>query len=130
MKPIIVNAGDMRSVADSVAGLVWENIITVMVPDDFSPGGKTYDLASDSWILDPLYVRTHEDDVRDAETCRRNLIAEAEKTMAGWILDLNLGLISEEDKQKLIAWRLYVKELDALELDAAPDIEWPPRPEN
>ena len=50
--------------------------------------------------------------------------------MAGWILDLNLGLISEDGKQKLIAWRLYVKELDALELDAAPEIEWPPRPEN
>ncbi|MFU0874213.1 tail fiber assembly protein [Kluyvera sichuanensis] len=67
---------------------------------------------------------------RDAETYRRNLNAQAEKTMAGWILDLNLGLISEEGKQKLIAWRLYVKELDALVLDAAPEIEWLPRPEN
>ena len=44
-------------------------------------------------------------------------------------MDLNLGLISEEDKQKLIAWRLYVKELDALELDTAPEIEWPQKPE-
>ena len=49
--------------------------------------------------------------------------------MSGWVLDLNLGLISDEDKQKLIAWRLYVKELDALKLDAAPDIEWPSRPQ-
>ncbi|OAT52118.1 hypothetical protein M989_02655 [Kluyvera georgiana ATCC 51603] len=47
--------------------------------------------------------------------------------MAGWILDL--GLISDEDKQKLIAWRLYVKALEALELDAAPDIEWPAKPD-
>lgn len=129
MKPIIVNADDMRSVADSAAGLVWKNIITVMVPDDFSPGGKTYDLLSDSWILDPPYVRTHEDEVRDAEVYQRSLIAEAEKTMSDWVLDLNLGLISNEDKQKLIAWRLYMKALDAIELDAAPDIEWPPKPE-
>lgn len=48
--------------------------------------------------------------------------------MSGWILDLSIGLISEEDKQKLIALRLYVKALDALELDAAPDIEWPLKP--
>ena len=129
MKPIIVNADDMRSVTDSAAGLVWKNIITVMVPDDFSPGGKTYDRLSDSWILDPPYVRTHEDEVRNAEVYRRNLIAEAEKTISDWVLDLNLGLIIDEDKQKLIAWRLYVKALDALELDAVPNIEWPLKPE-
>lgn len=102
----------------------WSTL-PVEVSDGFSGGNKTYNPESGEWITDPPYVRTHEDDVRDADACRHNLIAEAEKTMAGWILDLNLGLISEEDKQKLIAWRLYVKELDALELDAAPEIEWP-----
>lgn len=107
----------------------WSTL-PVEVSDGFSGGNKTYNPESGEWITDPPYVRTHEDDVRDAETCRHNLIAEAEKTMAGWILDLNLGLISEEDKQKLIAWRLYVKALDALVLDAAPEIEWPPRPQN
>lgn len=127
MRTIYVHTGDYRSYGSSPE--IWGgNVIPVEVADDFSGGGKTYDPDSGRWIPDPPYVRTHEDDVRDAETYRRNLIAEAEKTMAGWILDLNLGLISEEDKQKLIAWRLYVKALDALELDAAPEIEWPPVP--
>ncbi|HGH3373797.1 TPA: tail fiber assembly protein [Kluyvera cryocrescens] len=90
----------------------------------------TYNRMVGEWVPDPAYVRTHADDVYDAETTRNQLKAEAEEIMSGWILDLNLGLISDEDKQKLIAWRLYVKALDALELDAAPDIEWPPRPEN
>ncbi|HDG1683998.1 TPA: tail fiber assembly protein [Kluyvera ascorbata] len=89
----------------------------------------THNRITDEWLPDPQYVRVHEDDVREAEAFRRDLIAEAEKTMAGWVLDLNLGLISEEDKQKLIAWRLYVKALDALELDAATGIEWPLKPE-
>jgi hypothetical protein len=121
--------GDNRSYGFSPE--VWSgNVLQVEVPESFSGGNKTYNAETGEWITDPPYLRTHEDDVRDAEARRRNLIAEAEKTMAGWILDLNLGLISEEDKQKLIAWRLYVKELDALELDAAPDIEWPPRPQN
>lgn len=124
---IYVWKGDYRSYGFSQD--VWGgNVISVEVPDNFSSGNKTYIPETGEWITDPPYVRTHEDDVRDAETYRRNLIAQAEKTMAGWVLDLNLGLISEEDKQKLIAWRLYVKELDALELDAAPEIEWPPVP--
>ena len=83
---------------------------------------------TDEWVADPAYIRTHEDDVRDAERKRAELMQEAEQVMSEWKLDLALGLISEEDKQKLIAWRLYVKELDALELDAAPEIEWPPVP--
>ncbi|MDW3780571.1 tail fiber assembly protein [Kluyvera cryocrescens] len=126
---IYVWKGDSRSYGSSPD--VWGgNVLPVAVPDNFSGGNKTYNPETGEWIIDPPYVRTHEDDVRDAETCRRNMKAEAEKTMSGWILDLSLGLISDEDKQKLIAWRLYVKALDALELDAAPDIEWPPRPEN
>lgn len=123
---IYVSTANLRDY--SSAPIDGWSTIPVEVPDNFSGGNKTYIPETGEWITDLPYVRTHEDDIRDAETFRRNLIAEAEKTMAGWILDLNLGLISEEDKQKLIAWRLYVKELDALELDAAPGIEWPPVP--
>ncbi len=90
----------------------------------------THNRFTDEWVTDPAYVRTHADDVNDAEAVRNQLKAEAEEIMSGWVLDLNLGLVSDEDKQKLIAWRLYVKALDALVLDAAPEIEWPPRPEN
>ncbi|WP_074398791.1 tail fiber assembly protein [Kluyvera georgiana] len=126
MIKLYVWKGDYRSHGFS-QDLWGGNVLPVEVPDNFSGGNKTYNPDTGEWITDPPYVRTHEDDVRDAETCRRNLIAEAEKTMAGWILDL--GLISDEDKQKLIAWRLYVKALEALELDAAPDIEWPAKPD-
>lgn len=41
------------------------------------------------------------------------------------MLGTALILVSYGDEQDQIAWRLYVKALDALELDAAPDIEWP-----
>ncbi|MFU0920779.1 tail fiber assembly protein [Kluyvera sichuanensis] len=129
MKIIYVDESTGRSWSTSPAAFDGVNY-PVIVHDDFTGGAMTHNRLTNEWIVDPPYVPTHEDDVRDAEACRRNLITEAEKTMAGWILDLNLGLISDEDKQKLIAWRLYVKELDALELDAAPEIEWPPRPQN
>ncbi|CCI88552.1 tail fiber assembly [Yersinia phage phiR2-01] len=125
---IYVWKGDYRSYGFSQD--VWGgNVISVEVPDNFSGGNKTYNPESGAWITDPPYFRTHEDDVRDAERKRAELMQEAEQVMSEWKLDLALGLISEEDKQKLIAWRLYVKELDALELDAAPEIEWLQAPE-
>lgn len=126
---IYVWKGDYRSYGFSQD--VWGgNVMSVEVSDNFSGGNKTYIPATGEWITDPPYVRTHEDDVRDAETCRHNLIAEAEKTMAGWVLDLQLGDITDDDLAKLKLWRAYVKKLDALDLDAAPEIEWPPRPQN
>ena len=125
---IYVWKGDYRSYGFSQD--VWAgNVLPVEVPDNFSGGNKTYNPDTGEWITDLPYIPTHEDHARDAEVYRRNLKAEAEKTMSGWILDLSLGLISDEDKQKLIAWRLYVKALDALELDAATGIEWPLKPE-
>ena len=124
---IYIWKGDYRSYGFSPD--VWGgNVLPVEVPDGFSGGNKTYIPATGEWITDPPYVRTHEDDVRDAERKRAELKQDAEQIMSEWKLDLALGLISEEDKQKLIAWRLYVKELDALELDAAPEIEWPTPP--
>ena len=128
MKIIYVEESTGRSWSTSPAAFDGVNY-PVIVHDDFTGGAITHNRLTNEWIVDPPYVPTHEDDVRDAEAFRRNLITEAEKTMAGWILDLNLGLISEDDKQKLIAWRLYVKALDAIELDAAPEIEWPDKPE-
>ena len=129
MKRIYVSQKDNRSWSTSAAafgGLSYPAI----VPDDFTGGAMTYNRFTGEWVADAPYIRTHADDVYDAVVMRDQLKEEAEDIMSGWVLDLTLGLISDEDKQKLIAWRLYVKELDALELDAAPDIEWPLKPDS
>lgn len=129
MKTIYISQKDNRSWSTSAAAFGSLNYPAI-VPDDFTGGAMTYNRFTGEWVADAPYIRTHADDVADAVALGEQLKAEAEEIMAGWILDLSLGLISDEDKQKLIAWRLYVKALDALKLDAAPDIEWPPRPEN
>ena len=128
MKTIYVSQKNNRDWSTSAAAFGGLNY-PAFVPDNFTGGAVTHDRLTDTWIADPAYVRTHADDVYDAEAIREQLKADAEEIMSGWILDLNLGLISDEDKQKLIAWRLYVKALEALELDAAPDIEWPAKPD-
>ncbi|MDZ4029949.1 tail fiber assembly protein [Kluyvera ascorbata] len=129
MKTIYVSQKTNRDWSTSASAFGGLNY-PVIVPDDFAGGAMTHNRFTDEWTPDPAYVRSHADDVYDAEATRNQLKDEAEEIMSGWVLDLTLGLISDEDKQKLIAWRLYVKALDALELDAAPEIEWPPRPEN
>lgn len=128
MKTIYVSQKDNRSWSTSPDAFDGETY-PVVVPKEFMGGAMTYNCLTGEWVPDPVYVRTHADDVHDATIKRDQLIQEANSIMSGWVLDLNLGLISDEDKQKLIAWRLYVKSLDALDLEAAPDIEWPPKPE-
>lgn len=127
MKTIYVsqkNNRDWSTSASAFGGLNYP----ATVPDGFAGGAMTYNRFTDEWVADAPYIRTSADDVYDAVVMRDQLKEEAEDIMSGWVLDLTLGLISDEDKQKLIAWRLYVKALDVLELDAAPDIEWPPKP--
>ena len=128
MKTIYVSQKDNRSWSTSPSSFGGLNYPAV-VPDGFTGGAMTHNRFTDEWVTDPAYVRTHADDVNDAGAVRNQLKAEAEEIMSGWVLDLTLGLISDEDTQKLIVWRLYVKALDALDLDTAPDIEWPTKPD-
>lgn len=128
MKTIYIDQRNNRDWSTSAAAFGGLNYPAI-VPDDFTGGAMTHNRFTDEWVADAPYTRTHADDVADAVALREQLKAEAEETMSGWVLDLTLGLISDEDKQKLIAWRLYVKALEALELDAAPDIEWPAKPD-
>ena len=73
---------------------------------------------------------------QQAETQRQNLLADAQNTTSGWATDLALGIISDEDKEKLIAWRLYIRTLNVLDLSNITDeasytaIVWPELPQN
>lgn len=128
MKTIYVSQKNNRDWSTSPSAFTGLNY-PVFVSDTFTGGAMTYNRFTGEWVADAPYTRTHADDVADSVALRDQLKEEAEDIMSGWVLDLTLGLISDEDKQKLIAWRLYVKALDALELDAATGIEWPLKPE-
>lgn len=129
MKTIYVsqkNNRDWSTSASAFGGLNYP----VIVADGFSGGAMTYNRFTGEWVADAPYVRTSADDVYDAVVMRDQLKEEAQDIMSGWVLDLQLGDITDDDLAKLKLWRAYVKKLDALDLDAAPDIEWPPRPQN
>ncbi|WP_054178585.1 tail fiber assembly protein [Trabulsiella odontotermitis] len=127
MKKIYVSQADNRSWSTSPSAFEGLNY-PALVPDNFTGGAMTHNRFTDEWVKDAPHINTHEDDVMEAEANKVILVSEAERIMSGWVVDLTLGTISEEDKAKLIAWRNYVKELDALNLDVVPDIVWPSLP--
>ncbi len=56
------------------------------------------------------------------------MLSLASEVTAGWIVDLQLGIISDEDKNSLIAWRQYVKSIQDIDPDTTEDITWPEQP--
>lgn len=71
---------------------------------------------------------THEEKVNIAENTKQQLLYAAKQKITGWQTDLLLGDISDEDREKLILWRDYIRKLEAIDTSKAPDIEWPLQP--
>jgi hypothetical protein len=60
------------------------------------------------------YEAQHAADVEAAEQQKAALLAEAQTTISLWQTELQLGIISDEDKASLIAWMNYIKAVQAV----------------
>ncbi|EDW2637143.1 tail fiber assembly protein [Salmonella enterica subsp. salamae] len=81
----------------------------------------------DAWVTDT--EAQHADEVAAAERQKQTLLTEAQQQIAGWQVELQLGIISDEDKESLIIWMSYIKAVQAVDTSKAPDITWPDKPE-
>lgn len=79
------------------------------------------------WVTDT--EAQHAADVEAAEQQKAALLLEAQATISLWQTELQLGIISDEDKVGLIAWMNYIKAVQAVDTSKAPDITWPDKPE-
>lgn len=79
------------------------------------------------WLDIPL--PSPEELAADAERKRGVLLNEAQSTISLWQTELQLDIISDDDKASLIAWMKYIQALNAVDTTTAPDIEWPVKPE-
>lgn len=79
------------------------------------------------WVTDT--EAQHAADVAAAEQQKAALLVDAQATISPWQAELQLGIISDEDKASLIAWMNYIKAVQAVDTSAAPDINWPEKPE-
>lgn len=107
---------------------------TVSLPGDYQEGTTTlapatpYDKWDGSeWVTDTK--AQHAADVEAAEQQKTALLLEAQATISLWQTELQLGIISDEDKASLISWLTYIKQLKGVDTSMAPDISWPVVPE-
>lgn len=76
----------------------------------------------------PVLVLPEIDNISRAENQRSELLAAADSITADWRIELMLGEISDEDKTMLSAWMEYKKELKAVDVTTAPNVNWPTPP--
>ncbi|HDQ3846553.1 tail fiber assembly protein [Escherichia coli] len=98
-------------------------------PDDTTPmePATPYDTWNGNiWVTDK--DAQHAANMEAAEQQKSALLAEAQATISLWQTELQLGIISDNDKASLILWLTYIKELQAVAPEAAPNIKWPMPP--
>ncbi|EKY6638699.1 tail fiber assembly protein [Escherichia coli] len=117
-------------IGKDVTGIEPTNVSIIELPDITTnrritaPGYWFY--RNDEFVFD---YKLKAEDERDA------LLKQVSIMTSEWEKDLLLGLISDEDREKLKAYRIYAKSLQAMDFSTIADktsynaIEWPASPE-
>ncbi|WP_109955850.1 tail fiber assembly protein, partial [Escherichia coli] len=117
-------------IGKDVTGIEPTNVSIIELPDITTnrritaPGYWFY--RNDEFVFD---YKLKAEDERDA------LLKQVSIMTSEWEKDLLLGLISDEDREKLKAYRIYAKSLQAMDFSTITDktsynaIEWPVSPE-
>nr|WP_308201750.1 tail fiber assembly protein [Enterobacter quasiroggenkampii] len=100
----------------------YDDSITLVAPS------TPYDNWNGSeWVTDEKMQKNAQ--VKAAEQKKNALLAVAQSTISLWQTELQLDLISDEDKVKLKLWMHYIRDLQAIKTSEAPDVFWPEEPE-
>ena len=91
-----------------------------------APSGPYQKWDGKKWVTDT--DAQHAADVKAADKQKIALLVEAQETISFWQTELQLGIISDEDKASLIVWMQYIKTVQAVDTSKAPDITWPEKP--
>ena len=67
--------------------------------------------------------------VKQAEYERILRLNEVSKYTQNWQTQLMLGIISENDRGKLLKWMRYAQSLQEMEITTITDLCWPQKPE-
>lgn len=78
------------------------------------------------WVTDT--EAAHAAEVAKADADKSNRLAAAKQHISLWQTQLQLGMISDADKAKLIEWMHYITAVQAVDTSTAPDINWPQQP--
>ena len=108
-------------------------VVLISAPGEYPANTTTlvpttaYDTWNGSeWVTDT--EAQHAADVEAAEQQKAALLLEAQAAISLWQTELQLGILSDKDKASLILWLAYIKELQVVVPDTAPNIKWPTPP--
>lgn len=107
--------------------------VSITAPGDYPENTITLAPSTpyDTWNGSEWVTNTEAQHVADVEAAKQQkvaLLTEAQTMISLWQTELQLGIISDEDKASLIAWINYIKSVQALDTILAPLINWPNRP--
>ncbi|HAW3730536.1 TPA: tail fiber assembly protein [Escherichia coli] len=131
IKMVYTGDGRVVWVGKDVTGVEPRNASVIEVPDITANRRITvlgyWFYRDDKFVFD---YKLKAEDERDARLKQVSIMTSE------WEKDLLLGLISDEDREKLKAYRIYAKSLQAMDFSAITDkttynnISWPEQPQN
>lgn len=80
----------------------------------------------EKWVTD--INAQHVAEVEAAEQQKSVQLLFAKEKIILWQTELQLGIISDEDKEKLMSWVNYIKAVQAVDTQKAHNIIWPEKP--
>ncbi len=94
----------------------------------FTPPSDEFDTwDGEKWVTDETAQKNAA--INDATNKKTQLLTDIRNTVGIWQTQLQLGSISEENKSRLEKWLDYYNQVDAINPENAPDINWPDLPE-
>jgi len=81
----------------------------------------------EKWVTDPAEEKAAA--IKEARERQAVLITEANSTTQAWQTQLRLNMITDADKTSLIAWMKYVQDVQAVNIQEAPAVTWPQKPQ-
>lgn len=129
LKVIYVETGEVVWIGKDITSICPENKSVIELPD--ITANRRIEASGYWFYRNDEFVFDHKlkaEDERDA------LLKQASIMTSEWEKDLLLGLISDEDREKLKAYRIYAKSLQAMDFNIITDktsynaIEWPVSP--
>jgi len=94
-----------------------------------APEGKQRIAGDDGFpAWQDILALSKSDLVTYAEAEKGQKLSLAIATISLWQTELQLGIISDEDKASLIAWLAYIKALKNVDISNPPNINWPENP--
>lgn len=122
------DTGVIRSISEDASRL-YPVGLTVVDVDSLPDGCDIFG----GWLFDGEKVipriETHEEIVAKAQRKKETLLEIATKAMGPLQDAKDLGIATEEELAKLKEWMFYRVQVNRIDVNKAPDIDWPVAPE-